>query len=193
MTDKAEPVTTLLNAAAAGDSAAADELLALVYDELRSLARARMRGARSDATLRPTELVHETYLRLFGREAASWNSRGHFFAAAAQAMRNILVEQARRKASLKRGGGRARVGLGEAELVIEPPADDVLALDELLGELERTDPRKASLVLLHCFSGLTLAETAAAMGVSLATAEREWRFTRALLRSRLEDRGDGSA
>jgi RNA polymerase sigma factor (TIGR02999 family) len=158
------------------------------------LAQARLRGAPAGTRLQPTELVHEAYLRLFRRPVTpaegsetAWNSRGHFFTAAAQAMRNILVEQARRKASLKRGGGGRRQPLHEQDLAIEPPADDVLFLDELLTELERGDPRKARLVLLHCFSGLTLEETASALGVSLATVEREWRFTRALLQARFED------
>ncbi len=184
-----ESVTRLLNAAAAGVPGSSQELLALIYDELRGLARARMRGAPADATLRPTELVHEAYLRLFGWPAPgseAWNSRGHFFTAAAQAMRNILVDQARRKASLKRGGDRKQVALDEPDLAFEAPSQDVLAVDDLLRRLERTDPSKATLVLLHCFSGLALEETAAAMGVSLSTVEREWRFTRALLKSRLE-------
>jgi RNA polymerase sigma factor (TIGR02999 family) len=140
--------------------------------------------------LQPTELVHEAYLRLFGQPMpATWDNRAHFFGAAAQAMRNILVEQARRKQSLKRGGGLAPTpGVAEA-LAIEPPAEDVLALDEIVADLERISPRKATLVLLHCFTGLTLEETAAAMDMSLSTAEREWRFARALIRSRLEDDG----
>ncbi len=190
MNGTAESVTKLLNAAAAGDPDSGRELLGLIYEELRNLARARLRQSAPATTLQPTELVHEAYLRLFPQPApapAGWNSRGHFFGAAAQAMRNILVEQARRKASLKRGGGRKRVEADASELAIAPPAEDVLALDELLTQLECSEPRKARLVLLHCFSGLTLAESATAMEVSLSTVEREWRFTRALLRSKLED------
>ncbi len=190
-----ESVTRLLNAAAAGVPGSSQELLALIYDELRRLAHARMRGAPPDATLRPTELVHEAYLRLFGRPAPgseAWNSRGHFFSAAAQAMRNILVEQARRRGRLKRGGDRRRVTADEDAFAIEAPVEDVLALDSVLAELERISPRKATLVLLHCFSGLTLEEAAAAMEISLSTAEREWRFARALLRSRLKQDAAGA-
>jgi RNA polymerase sigma factor (TIGR02999 family) len=189
MADKTESMTRLLNAAASGDSDSASELIALIYDELRALARARMRHECPDGTLQATDLVHEAYMRLFGQEAATWNSRGHFFSAAAQAMRRILIEQARRKATLKRGGGREEVALDEADLAIEPPLGDLLMLDEVLAQLERTDPRKARLVLLHCFSGLTLEETAAALEISVPTAEREWRFARALLRRRFEDGG----
>lgn len=147
-----------------------------------------MAANRPGETLQPTALVNEAYLRLFDRAPLNWNSRGHFFAAAAQTMRNILVEEARRRASLKRGGRHARVPEDDWAVAIEPPADDVLALDEALAELESSDERKAQLVLLHCFCGLTMEETASALGISLSTAEREWRFTRALLRARLQDR-----
>ncbi|MFO0837229.1 MAG: ECF-type sigma factor [Phycisphaerae bacterium] len=187
MMEKVESFTRMLNAAAGGDARAASDLLPLIYDELRSIARARVGGGRAATTLQPTALVNEAYLRLFGGQTPTWSSRGHFFAAAAQTMRNILVDQARQKASLKRGGGRARVAEGEWTAAIEPPADDVLALDEALKELERSHPRKARLVMLHCFCGLSLEETAAALEVSLSTVEREWRFTRALLKARLCD------
>ncbi len=181
-----ETVTKMLNAAAAGDARAAADLLPLIYDELRSIARARL-GNCDGQTLQPTALVNEAYLRLFGARAPTWSNRGHFFAAAAQTMRNILVDQARQKASLKRGGGRERVPEEDWAVAIEPPADDVLALDEALRELERSDSRKAQLVLLHCFCGLSLPETASILELSLSTVEREWRFARALLRLRLED------
>lgn len=184
--ERAESITLMLNAAASGDAAAAAAILPLIYDELRSIARRRLRGEPIGATLQPTALVNEAYLRLFAGQELNWNSRGHFFSSAAQAMRNILVDNARRKATLKRGGGQARVADGDWEDSIVAPADDVLALDEALTELERSDARKAQLVLLHCFCGLSLEETAAAMQVSLSTVEREWRFTRALLRTRLE-------
>lgn len=186
--EKTETFTRLLNSAAAGDTAARAELIPLIYEELRGIARARMAANRPGETLQPTALVNEAYLRLFGPNPQNWNSRGHFFAAAAQTMRNILVEEARRKASLKRGGRHDRVPEDDWAIAIEPPADDVLALDEALSELEASDKRKTQLVLLHCFCGLTLEETAAALGVSLSTAEREWRFTRAVLRARLQDR-----
>ena len=178
------PVTQVLNAAAAGDSRAAAELLPLVYAELRKLARARMAQTPPGNTLQPTALVHEAYVRLIGREDPGWNSRGHFFAAAAQAMRQILVDQARRKASLKHGGGHQRVddsGIDPAEPTISPPAEDVLALSEALERLEQADPRKARVVLLRYFAGLSAAETAAALEVSVPTVERDWRFAKTLL------------
>lgn len=184
-------VTKLLNIAAGGDPAAANELLMVIYEELHRLARARMARLGPGEILQATELVSETYLRLFGKSHPEWNSRGHFFTAAAQVMRDILVEQARRRGSRKRGGGWKRQELYERELTVGPPAQDVLALDELMAQLERSDPRKARLVLLRCFSGLSLEECAAAMDLSLSTIEREWRFTRAFLKSKLEDRAVG--
>lgn len=188
MTNRADPITTMLNAAASGDGSAAAAILPLIYEELRSIARDRLRGEPRGATLQPTALVNEAYLRLFAGQALNWNSRGHFFSSAALAMRNILVDNARRKAAQKRGGGQMRVADDDWEAIIEPPADDVLALDEALTELERSDPRKAQIVLLHCFCGLSLEEASEVMQVSLSTVEREWRFTRALLRTRLSDR-----
>ena len=187
-----ESVTQVLQAAREGDPRAAAELLPLVYNELRRLAQARMAQASPGNTLQPTALVHEAYLRLVGAQDPGWNSRGHFFAAAAQAMRNILVEQARRKASLKRGGDKKRLNADEMELAIESPSEDVIALDEALTELERSDPRKARVVMLHHFAGLTLEETAAALDVSLPTVEREWRFARALLYTQLSDQEQNS-
>jgi RNA polymerase sigma factor (TIGR02999 family) len=174
-------ITQVLNAARGGDRRAAAELLPLVYEELRSLARARMAKLAPGETLEPTALVHEAYLRVVGSNDPGWDSRGHFFAAAAQAMRNILVDQARRKGSIKHGGAHDRLDLRDVELAIEPPSADILALDDALKELEQTDPRKAQIVMLHHFGGLTLEETAAALDVSLATVQRQWRFTRAAL------------
>jgi len=135
----------------------------------------------------PTALVHEAYLRLVGEADPGWNSRGHFFGAAAHAMRRILVEQARRKASEKHGGGRRRVNVEDAKLAIEPPSDNILALDEALHRLEREDPRKAEVVMLRHFAGLTRAETAEALGISVRTVEREWSFARALLRAEVAE------
>lgn len=184
-------VTRVLKAAADGDSKAAAELLPLVYAQLRGLARAQMGKTPPGNTLQPTALVHEAYLRVVGKEDPSWNSQGHFFAAAAQAMRQILVDQARRKGRIKHGGGRGRVRMTHAEPVIEPPSDDVIALDDALTELEKDDPRKARIIMLRYFAGLTEDETAAALGVSAPTVRRECRFARALLSVRLTDHDPG--
>lgn len=186
------PVTQMLQAASGGDPQAAVDLLPLVYSELRQLARARMAKTPPGNTLQPTALVHEAYVRLVGGECPSWNSRGHFFAAAAQAMRQILVDRARRKATLKRGGLRKRVSLDAVEPAIEPPPEDVLALDEALAHLEQADPRKAKIVMLRYFAGLTASETAAALDVSVPTVEREWRFARAFLYTVLSDQEPGA-
>jgi RNA polymerase sigma factor (TIGR02999 family) len=188
MASAAESVTRILHRAGPDDPRAAAELLPLLYEELRRLARSRLRGALPGTTIQPTELVHEAYMRLVGSQDPGWNSRNHFFAAAAQAMRNILVERARSKSTLKRGAGRRRVDPEDVDLAIEPPSDDVLALDEALTRLEQADPQKARIALLHCFCGMTQEEIASAIGVSLSTVEREWRFTRALLHAQLSDR-----
>lgn len=182
-------VTRILGAAAAGDDQAAAELLRLVYSELRGLARARMARTPPGNTLQPTALVHEAYLRLIGKDDPRLTeSRVHFFAAAAQAMRDILVEQARRKKRQKRGGGRKRIDIDDADLVdvpLEPPVEDILALDEALRGLERQEPRLVEVVKLRFFAGLTAKETAAALGVSVPTVERDWRFARTLLYTQL--------
>ncbi len=180
-------VTVVLRAIADGDEQAAAELLPLVYEELRSLARSRMGQLAPGQTLQPTALVHEAYLRVVGDADPGWDGRGHFFAAAAQAMRQIIVEQARRKAAVKHGGGRARVDLAEATPVIEPPTDQVLALDETLKDLEKHSPRKAELVTLRYFGGLTMEEAAAALGVSVGTVERDWRYVKAWFHDRRSD------
>lgn len=188
-----QSVTMLVRAASGGDSKAAAELLPLLYDELRRLARARMAHAPPGNSLQPTALVHEAFLRLIGGADPGWQDRGHFFGAAALAMRQILVDQARRKASRKRGGGRQRLALaGERDLdgsglevEFEEPVEDVLALHEAIENLERYDPRKAKIVNLRYFAGLTAEETAAAMGLSVGTIEREWRYIRARLRREL--------
>lgn len=182
-------VTQMLRAASDGDPQAAADLLPLVYSELRKLARARMAKTPPGNTLQPTALVHEAYLRLIGGDNPSWNSRGHFFAAAAQAMRQILVEQARRKFTLKRGGNRKRIPLDEVDPAIEPPPEDVLALNEGLTHLEKVDPRKGKIVMLRYFAGLTTEETAAALSISVPTVEREWRFARAFLYTLVSNRG----
>jgi RNA polymerase sigma factor (TIGR02999 family) len=180
------PLTALLQAADKGNPQAAAELLPLLYNELRRLAQAYLAKIPPGNTMQATALVHEAYARLVGTQDPGWQGRRHFFGAAARAMRNILVDQARSKATHKRGRHLKRVDL-DAGAVIMPASEDLLALNEALSRLERTDPRKAELVMLHHFAGLTMAETAEAMGVSLSTAEREWRFTRALLYEQLAD------
>src|SRR5262245_5031970 len=183
--DPDQPLTDLLRAAQAGDAAAADRLLAAVYAQLHQLARARMAHLPPGQTLQPTALVHEVYLRLTDRSDVNWESRQHFFFAAARAMRDILVEQARRKAGPVRGGGRRREELDEACAVVEPPADNVLAVNEALEELEKQDPDKARIVLLRYFIGLTTAETAEVLGMAERTLDRQWRYIRAWLMKRL--------
>ena len=180
-----EHLTGLLRAAQAGDAAAADRLLAVVYEQLHQLARARMAHLPPGQTLQPTALVHEVYLRLADKSEVSWESRRHFFFAAARAMRDILVEQARRRAGPARGGGRHRRDLDEACAIIEPPAENVLAVHEALEELEKQDPVKAQIVLLRYFSGLTTAETAEVLGLAERTLDRQWRYIRAWLLKRL--------
>ena len=177
--------TTILHAAQAGDAKAAAELLPLVYAELRELARSRLARQAPGQTLQPTALVHEAYLRIAGNNAVTFQGRQHFFFAAARAMRDILVEQARRKAGPKRGGDRNRQEIDDACAVLEPPSDNVLAVHEALSELERTDPLKSQIVLLRYFSGLTMDETAQVLGIAERTLDRHWRYIRAWLMKRL--------
>jgi RNA polymerase sigma factor (TIGR02999 family) len=175
-------VTRILSAIEQGDSTAAAQLLPLVYAELRKLAAQKLAKEKPGQTLEATALVHEAYLRLVDTDKAQqWNSRGHFFAAAAEAMRRVLVENARRKQRVKHGGGRQRLDLDEACPVVQPPSDDVLALDEALTRLAACDPVRAELVKLRFFAGLTMPEAAQALGLSLATAERHWTFVRTWL------------
>jgi RNA polymerase sigma factor (TIGR02999 family) len=181
-------VTRILDAAGAGDPAAAAELLPLVYDELRKLAAQKLAHERPGQTLQATALVHEAYLRLVDREPVPhWNRRGHFFAAAAEAMRRILIEQARHKASDKAGGNRRRVDLAEIEPASPGPRLDLLALNEALSQFEATDPRAAAVVKLRFFAGLTMPQAADALGVSLATAENDWAYAKCALRLQLGD------
>ena len=173
-------VTRLLDAAAAGDPRAAAELLPLVYDELRKLAAARLAQERPGQTLDATALVHEAYLRLVGDQR--FDHRGHFFAAAAEAMRRILVENARRKHRVKRGGHLERLDL-EPEALVAPECDErLMALDEALTRFAALEPRKAELIKLHSFAGLSLDAAAAVLGISPATADRWWAYARAWLR-----------
>ena len=175
----------MLTRADGGDPRAAEELLPLVYDELRRLARARLARQPAGTTLQPTALVHEAYLRLVGANDPGWNSRGHFFAAAAIAMRRILVERARRKGRLRHGGRQRRVAIAAAEPCEEPRSDDLLAINEALTRLEVDDPRKGQIVNLRYFAGLSASEVAAALGISLSTVEREWRYCRRWLFTQL--------
>jgi RNA polymerase sigma factor (TIGR02999 family) len=186
-------VTRILESAQRGDLKAAEELLPLVYDELRRLAAARMAQEAPGHTLQPTALVHEAWLRLAGKDAeAHFQNRAHFFGAAAEAMRRILVDRAREKQALKRGGKRERVELDGLELPSPMPDDELLALDEALDRLATVDTRAAEIVKLCFFVGLTQAEAAQALGVSLATAERVWGFARAWLLRELRNRKTGA-
>ena len=202
-------VTRILSQIESGDPAAAEQLLPLVYDELRKLAAARLAHEKPGQTLQATALVHEAYLRLVGSGGnrdqgtgdsetspapdscplapVSFSSRGHFFGAAAESMRRILVEQARHRGRLKRGGHRQRVDLDSACAIQEPPSLDILALDEALTKLANIEPVKTELVKLRFFAGLTMPQAAEALDVSLATAERYWTFAKAWLYSELAD------
>ena len=178
-------VSAVLQAAQTGDRQAAADLLPLVYEELHKLARVRLARQPPGQTLQPTALVNEVYLRIAGESNVTWEGRQHFFFAAARAMRDILVEQARRKAGPKRGGGRRRQELDEACAVLTPPSDDVLAIHEALEELEARDSLKAQIVLLRYFTGLTMDETAAVLGLPERTLGRHWRYIRAWFLKRL--------
>ena len=180
-------VTSILEAAGRGDPQAAERLLPLVYDELRKLAAAKLAHERPGQTLQATALVHDAYLRLVDvTNAQRWDSRGHFFAAAAEAMRRILVENARRKGRDKRGGNREQIPLDQIDLPAGVPSDDVLAIDEALTKLEAEDPQAAQLVKLRFFAGLSLSEAAEAIGISRTSAYEQWSYARAWLRCALE-------
>ena len=182
----------LLDAAAAGEPRAAADLLPLVYDELRRLAAARLADEPSGNTLQPTALVHEAFLRLVGSpDGAHWNHRGHFYAAAAEAIRRILVENARRKKRHKHGGDWRRVDLEVAESLLQAPSEDLDALDEALTRLTAHDASKAEVVKLRFFAGLTMPEIAQALGISLATTERYWTYARLWLYAELTDEDNG--
>jgi RNA polymerase sigma factor (TIGR02999 family) len=176
-------VTQILSQMEQGDPSAAEELLPLVYQELRKLAASKLSREKPGQTLQATVLVHEAWLRLVGPDVnIHWHGRGHFFGAAAKAMQRILVENARRKQRLKAGGEYQRVELSEAAAIVQRPSVDVLAIDEALGKLEQQDPRKAELVRLRFFAGLTLAEAAKALKISDATADRDWAYAKTWLR-----------
>jgi RNA polymerase sigma factor (TIGR02999 family) len=173
--------TRLIDAVGKGDPRAAEELLPLVYQELQKLAHSRMAQERSEHTLQATALVHEAYLRLIGTPDGRWDGRGHFFAAAAQAMRRILIEYARAKAGPVRGGGRRRVPLDVVDLATHADPTEILALDEAISRLEQKDPDAARVVRLRFYAGLSVEEVADAVGVSARTVKRDWSFARAFL------------
>lgn len=178
-------VTRILSAIEDGDSEAAEQLLPLVYDELRKLAARRLAQEKPGQTLQATALVHEAYLQLVGGAYQNWNSRGHFFAAAAEAMRRILIGNARRKKAGKRGGGYRRIELDAVEFSHQSPPEKLIALDEALDRLATKDAVKAELVKLRYFAGFTNQEAAEALGISTATAERYWTYARAWLQNEI--------
>lgn len=181
----------LLRAAASGDSRAASDLLPLVYEELRALAESRMRRVPPGQTLQPTALVHETYIRVLAKHSADeFENNKHFFFVAARAMRDILVDQARSKAALKRGRGRRRISPENLEFAIEAPAEDMLALNDVLATLAQRYPRQHQLVMLRFFAGLTMAEAAEVLGITERTVRRDWQFAKAHLRATLSESGD---
>lgn len=176
MSQPEDNLKNILEASRGEDRQAGAELLPLVYDELRRLARSRIAHLPPGNTLQPTALVHEAYMRLVGEADPGWDGRGHFFAAAAESMRQILVDQARRKKRLKRGGDRKRMDIEEFDVPLASPVEDILAMDEAIERLKVDDPRKALIVSLRFFAGLTRDETAAVMGISVPTIDREWRY-----------------
>ncbi len=184
-----DDVGKILSGLSQGDPTGSEQLFLLVYKELRRLAAQRLANEASGQTLQPTALVHEAYLRLTGRDGAeqTWDGRGHFFAAAAEAMRRILVENARRKQRVKRGGGQQRISLEAAESIVQAPSEDLVAIDEALERLTAHDPVKAEVVKLRFFAGLTMREIALTLNISLATAERYWTYARTWLYAELSD------
>ncbi|MCH8147088.1 MAG: sigma-70 family RNA polymerase sigma factor [Planctomycetes bacterium] len=187
-------VTQLLGSVSCGDQKALSELLAVVYSELKTLAAAKMRMERPDHTLQPTALVHEAFMRLVGQENLNWNSRTHFFGAAAEVMRRVLVDHARQRKSEKRGGGRPSASLDEALVVFETRSADLLELDSALKRLAELDPRQSRIVELRFFGGLSTAQVAKVVEVSERTVERDWRLARAWLMDDLGGReSDGES
>lgn len=183
-------ITKLLHKIDEGDSTAADSLLPLVYDELRQLAKVRLSREQPGQTLQATALVHEAYLRLVGSDSQdtnNWDGRGHFFAAAARAMQRILVDNARRKKRIKAGGDRNRVDLSKLQPAAPGPNVDLIALDEALEKLERLDQRKADLVRMRYFAGLTVEEAAKTLGISSSTADNDWAYAKNWLRLEIQD------
>ena len=188
-----EPITALLNGLSWGDQERAAKLMPLVYGELRRLARRYMRRERPGHTLAATALVHEAYMRLAGQESLNWQSRAHFYGFAARVMRQILMEHARRRDAAKRGGHFQRIALDEAVGFQEEPELDLFALDEALNRLATFDPRQCRLVEMRFFGGLTIEETAEALGVSPATVKREWLLAKAWLHRELRGASENAA
>jgi RNA polymerase sigma factor (TIGR02999 family) len=188
-------VTQLIEAASSGDPRAAAELLPVVYEELRRLAAHRLAGERCNHTLQPTALVHEAWLKVSGDNQRDWNGRQHFFAAAAEAMRRILVDRARRRLAIKRGAGQMELNSEELDIAAPAPDDQLLAVNEALEKFATEEPRKAELVKLRYFVGMNFEEAAAALGIAVPTAKQWWAYARAWLRVEIEGKpsGDSSA
>ncbi|MGI9244797.1 MAG: sigma-70 family RNA polymerase sigma factor [Verrucomicrobiales bacterium] len=183
-----DEISQIFEALEAGKTEAAEELLPLAYDELHRIAAQKMASERAGHTLQPTALAHEAYLRLLGPDGAEkhWDSKGHFFSAAARAMRQILIESARRKKSQKRGGGAEHTAWSDSMLEFSVPTEEVLAVDEALQTLEKEDPALAQVVLLRYFAGMTVPETAAALGVGTSTVDRQWKCAKAWLHQEMK-------
>lgn len=188
--DPTTKVTHLLSSLAAGDRQASEQLLPLVYDQLRRAAQQKMAQERTSHTLSATALVHEAYMRLVGDDDVKWDGRAHFYAAAAEAMRRILIEHARSRNRVKRGGDRQRVPLSVVDLAADPDPDQILSLDAAIERLGKEDPRLAEIVRLRFYAGLSVEETASALGVSDRTIKRDWAFARAWLHRDLESASD---
>jgi len=180
-------ITRILQSAESGDPKAAEELLPLVYSELRKLAASKMANEQPNQTLQPTALVHEAWLRLTGNEHVKWNGRAHFFGAAAEAMRRILIDNARRKQAARRGAGAQRLDIDEIEIAAPAKDDELLVINEVLDELATADKPKAELVKLHYFVGLTMEDCANVLGISIPTARRWWNYARAWLFQKIQN------
>ena len=185
-----EKLTETIEAARLGDRKAAADLMPMLYGELRTLGRALIRRQPPGQTLQATALVHEAFAKLVGKKDPGWDGRRHFFAAAAQAMREILVDQARRRAAVKRGGNLKRQEFNDNDLPIESPVENILALEEALAKLEARDPAKGRIVTMRFFAGLTMNEIASELGTSKSSVERQWRYIRAWLYKELDEMGD---